>query len=259
MGEVFGKPKDGKITKKKKKLGEKALAAQATITEKDRAILNLKTSRDKLKRYQKDLEVESVELRKQALSLAKSGKKSRALLLLKVRKLKEDRASEIDSQLYTLYVEIEKVESAVLNATILKAIEAGTKVLHEIQQEYSIDRVEQLMEDSSEAIEKERQITSMLSKSLMSNGSGVDTDADFEEELRGLGITDDIPASSSTGQRNTNNDANIYLDGAALALPEVPVTPVLPTTPHGEIDASASARSAGQVTQQQQRQQPLNA
>ena len=98
MGEVFGKPK-----KPKKKLTEKALAAQATITEKDRAILNLKTSRDKLKRYQKGLDEESVDLRKKASSLVNQGKKSRALLLLKIRKLKEDRAKEIDTQLYRLY------------------------------------------------------------------------------------------------------------------------------------------------------------
>ena len=60
---MFGKP-----NKSKKKLTEKALAAQATITEKDRAILNLKTSRDKLKRYQKGLDEESVDLRQKALS-----------------------------------------------------------------------------------------------------------------------------------------------------------------------------------------------
>ena len=235
MGEVFGKPK-----KPKKKLTEKALAAQATITEKDRAILNLKTSRDKLKRYQKGLDEESVDLRKKASSLVNQGKKSRALLLLKIRKLKEDRAKEIDTQLYRLYEEIEKVESADLNVSILRAIEKGTKILQEIQREYTIERVEQLMEDSAEAIEKEKEISAMISSSP-SDTSSIN-EADLEAELRELMAMDDAPMTSR--QKNDDLSATGYTD--VTDLPQVPVTPILPTAPQRSVD-----RNTNQTQQKQ--------
>ena len=237
---MFGKP-----NKSKKKLTEKALAAQATITEKDRAILNLKTSRDKLKRYQKGLDEESVDLRQKALSLINQGKKSRAILLLKIRKLKEDRAKEIDQQLYRLYEEIEKVENADLNVTILKAIETGTKVLQQIQREYTIERVEQLMEDSAEAIEKEREISAMISN--IPTGTSSISEADLEAELRELVAMDD--KSTTSKRKDINSHASGYMDGNDL--PHVPVTPVLPAAPQGTVDMSANQT-------QQRQQQPLS-
>ena len=249
MGEVFGKPK-----KPQKKMTDKALAAKATITEKDRAILNLKTSRDKLRKYQRGLDVESADLREKAATLVSQGKKTRALLLLKIRKLKEERTNEIDGQLYRLYEEIEKVESADLNVTILRAIEAGTKVMQDIQKEYSIERVEQLMEDSAEAIEKEKEISAMLSNSPVT--ASID-EAELEAELMDLGVTGD--KSSSSYQTNDNDNANQYVDGAGL--PQVPVTPILPVAPEGSVNDinNASSNHTLQENQQLQRQELLSA
>lgn len=101
---------------------------RAQITEKDKAILALKNNRDRLKKYLKALAIESKSLGDQARELVHSGKKERAILILKIRKLKESRAEEIDGQLLTLYNTIEKIETASLNVEILKSIESGTKV-----------------------------------------------------------------------------------------------------------------------------------
>ena len=164
---------------------------------------------------------------------------------MKIRKLKEDRAKEIDQQLYRLYEEIEKVENADLNVTILKAIETGTKVLQQIQREYTIERVEQLMEDSAEAIEKEREISAMISN--IPTGTSSISEADLEAELRELVAMDD--KSTTSKRKDINSNASGYMDGNDL--PHVPVTPVLPAAPQGTVDMSANQT-------QQRQQQPLS-
>ena len=146
------------------------------------------------------------------------------------------------------------MESADLNVTILRAIEAGTKVMQDIQKEYSIERVEQLMEDSAEAIEKEKEISAMLSNSPVT--ASID-EAELEAELMDLGVTGD--KSSSSYQTNDNDNANQYVDGAGL--PQVPVTPILPVAPEGSVNDinNASSNHTLQENQQLQRQELLSA
>lgn len=84
--------------------------------------------------------------------LLSSNKKERALMLLKVMKLKEKKVEEVDAQLLTVLTMISQIEFATQTVTVLEALTAGTQALNELHSEYSIERVEQLLEDSKEAI-----------------------------------------------------------------------------------------------------------
>jgi charged multivesicular body protein 6 len=93
-----------------------------------------------------------MEMKKKIKVLLSSNKKERALMLLKVMKLKEKKVEEVDAQQLTVSEMILQLESATITAPVLEAIEAGTQALHELHSEYSIERVEQILEDSNEAI-----------------------------------------------------------------------------------------------------------
>ena len=82
-----------------------------------------------------------------------SNKQSRALLLLKLMKLKENRVDEIDNQLLNVVEMIDNIEWQSQNLQVLSAIEAGTKALNTLHSEYTIDRIEELLDDSREAIQ----------------------------------------------------------------------------------------------------------
>lgn len=72
------------------------------ITDQDQAILDLKVQRDKLKQYQKKLQVvadKEVEVAKQCLA---QGNKKKALISLKKKKYQEQLLEKTDAQLLNL-------------------------------------------------------------------------------------------------------------------------------------------------------------
>lgn len=135
-----------------------------TVTDRDRAELGLKNSRDKLQKYKKTLETDSVDMKEKIKLLLSSNKKERALMLLKVMKLKEKKVEEVDAQLLTVLTMISQIEFATQTVTVLEALTAGTQALNELHSEYSIERVEQLLEDSKEAIAVQNEIGDLLNK-----------------------------------------------------------------------------------------------
>ena len=80
-------------------LGKKKTTSR--ITEQDKAILNLKKTRDQLLQYQKKIEGNLDKDRELAKRLLKEGKKERAKLLLRKKKYHESLLSKTDGQLYT--------------------------------------------------------------------------------------------------------------------------------------------------------------
>ena len=62
---------------------------KSRVTEQDKAVLQLKTQRDKLKQYQKKIQNNLEKERELAKTLLKDGKKDRALLLLKKKRAQE--------------------------------------------------------------------------------------------------------------------------------------------------------------------------
>lgn len=124
----------------------------------DRAILNLKLARDKLRRYKEKLETDSKKLDEQVKELIALRLKKRALLVLKFKRFKEKELDGIDSKLLTVQTQINHIEWASINVTVLNAIEAGTKELNRIHEERSVEDVERLLEESNEAVEVSQSI-----------------------------------------------------------------------------------------------------
>lgn len=72
------------------------------VTEQDKAVLQLKQQRDKLKQYQKKIEVNLEKDRQLAKKLLGEGKRDRAKLLLKKKKYQENLLHSTDTQLERL-------------------------------------------------------------------------------------------------------------------------------------------------------------
>ncbi|PWN47113.1 Snf7-domain-containing protein [Violaceomyces palustris] len=136
------------------------------ITAQDRAILDLKLQRDKIKQYQKKLQTvldREHQLAKEALS---RGDKSKALTALRRRKYQEGLILKTDSQLETLENLVSTIEFSQIEQSVVLGLEQGNKVLKEIHKEMSVESVERLMEETAEAQSYQREIDEMLASRM---------------------------------------------------------------------------------------------
>ena len=85
---------------------------------KDKAILELKNTRDRLKKYRKKLDQETLKLNEQAVMHVQAKQKSRALLVLKLKKHKINEADNIDKQLFSVYEMIDTIEWESINIKV---------------------------------------------------------------------------------------------------------------------------------------------
>nr|Q54KZ4.2 RecName: Full=Charged multivesicular body protein 6; AltName: Full=Vacuolar protein-sorting-associated protein 20 [Dictyostelium discoideum] len=128
------------------------------ISKTDRAVLNLKIQRDKLKNYQ--TQVLEIAIAKEC---SKAGKKNQALLALKKKKYQEKMLDESFANLQNIEELIANVEQAEIQVRIFESLKQGNESLKEIQKEMSLEDVENLMEETAEAIQYQNDISEALS------------------------------------------------------------------------------------------------
>ncbi|RDB28362.1 Charged multivesicular body protein 6 [Hypsizygus marmoreus] len=151
------------------------------ITSQDRAILDLKLQRDKLRQYQKKIQV--ILDREQAIAKAHlaAGQKERAIVALRRRKYQQSLLLKTDSQLENLEQLVSTIEFSLVEVSVLHGLKQGNEVLKEIHKEMNVEAVEKLLEETSEAREYQREIGQMLSNNLT-----LDEEDAVQAELREL-------------------------------------------------------------------------
>ncbi|KAF1817078.1 charged multivesicular body protein-like protein 6 [Eremomyces bilateralis CBS 781.70] len=152
------------------------------ISAQDKAILDMKIQRDKLQQYQKRIAVITEREREIAKECLQKGEKKRALLALRRKKYQESLLAKTDDQLAQLEILTNDIEFARVQKDVLFGLQQGTVVLKEIHREMGgIQRVEKLLEDTTEAQAAQREISEMLGGRM----SNQDED-EVEDELEAL-------------------------------------------------------------------------
>lgn len=149
----------GAISKKETK--SKAPKGGA-ITPLDRAILDLKNSRDRLTKYRSKLELESSKLTTRAKALHSEGNTSYALQLLRLRKYKSLEVDRVDEQLLTVLHMVEKISEKQNEQEVIIAMKRGKDALQELHDEMGIDDVLDLMDDINDQDAVEKRINEVL-------------------------------------------------------------------------------------------------
>ncbi|VDD89522.1 unnamed protein product [Enterobius vermicularis] len=88
-----------------------------------------------------------------AKELLQAGKKDRALLILKKKRLLENLINRSLNQLNTLEKMVYSIEEASMQATVVEGLKSGNEALKEINKMFSIDEVEKIMDETREAAE----------------------------------------------------------------------------------------------------------
>ncbi|XP_054621083.1 charged multivesicular body protein 6 [Dunckerocampus dactyliophorus] len=148
MGNLFGKKK------------------QSRVTEQDKAILQLKQQRDKLRQYQKKINLQLEKERLLAKTLLKDGKKEKALLLLKKKRYQDQLLDKTENQISNLERLVQDLEFAQIEKKVIDGLKVGNECLKKMHQVMSIEDVERILDETQEAVEYQRQIDDMLAGSL---------------------------------------------------------------------------------------------
>lgn len=182
------------------------------VTEQDKAILQLKQQRDKIKQYQKKILVSLENERQLARKLLHEGRKEKAKLLLKKKRFMEQMLEKTDGQLTNLERMVHDIEYAQIEIQVVEGLKVGNESLKKLHEVLSVEQIEKIMDETHEGIEKQKEIDDLLSGQLTAE----DDDAVLAE-LEALVAEDEAKA--------------------VLELPNVPADqgePLVPSIPSAE-------------------------
>ncbi|KAK9457930.1 Snf7-domain-containing protein [Dipodascopsis uninucleata] len=147
-------------------MGNSSSSPRGRITKQDQAVLDMKLQRDKLRQYQKKIQIILDREQEIAREYLVKGDKQRALLALRKRKYQEQLLTKTDAQLETLERLTQNVEFALVEKDILFGLQKGNEVLKEINREMSMDKVEKLLDETADGIAYQNEIGEMLAGSV---------------------------------------------------------------------------------------------
>ncbi|KAF8544079.1 Snf7-domain-containing protein [Trichophaea hybrida] len=162
-------------------------SSSGRITAQDRAILDMKLQRDKLRIYQKKIQTVLDAENNAAKVCLQRGDKPRALLALRRRKYQETLLQQTDRQLETLEQLTSSIEFALVEKDVLFGLRQGNAVLKEIHKEMTLESVQKLMDETAEGIQYQKEINNML-VNVMSNADEDEVEDELERmerEVRG--------------------------------------------------------------------------
>ncbi|KAI5801613.1 Snf7-domain-containing protein [Peziza echinospora] len=203
------------------------------ITSHDRAILDMKLQRDKIKQYQRKIQTILDREHEIAIECLRQGKKEKARLALRRRKYQEQMLEKADKQLETLEQLTSTIEFSLLERDVLYGLKQGNAALKEIHKEMSLDAVEKLMDETAEAIAYQKEIDALLTGRLTN-----DEEHEVEDELAAI-EAEELAARGET----------------PLDLPNAPVNePVAKPETAAEVRARRARERAKAQREQQQQQ-----
>ncbi|KAJ7071140.1 Snf7-domain-containing protein [Mycena amicta] len=180
-----------------------------SITAQDRAVLDLKLQRDKLKQYQKQIQFILQREHEIAKTHLVAGNKDRALIALRRRKFQQGLLLKTDGQLETLEELVSTIEFSLVEVSVLHGLQQGNDVLKQIHKEMSVEAVEKLMDETQEAREYQR---------------ATDEEDAVQEELRQLAESEQLelplapthePVSNETKDRISSHETRDRIPVAA--------------------------------------------
>lgn len=134
------------------------LSRTPIISPRDKAILELKVQRDKLRKYSIKLELvisQELEIAKAQIQL-KNNRLAR--LALSKKKYQESLLLKTENQLLTLEQLTSTIEYALVEKEIIEKLSLGNKVLKQIHNEMDLDKVNKIMDSTADGIAYQNEI-----------------------------------------------------------------------------------------------------
>ncbi|OQV19577.1 putative Charged multivesicular body protein 6 [Hypsibius exemplaris] len=143
------------------------------VTEHDRAVLQLKVQRDKVRQYQRRIEVTMEKERQLAKRLIQEGKKDKAKLMLRKKRFEEQQLTKAEVQLEQLDSLLMNLEFTQIEQQVIQGLKIGNECLRKLHETFKLEDIEKILDESREGIEYQRDIDSLLSGSITTEDDDV--------------------------------------------------------------------------------------
>ena len=177
------------------------------INNEEKAILDCKLARDKIKTYIKRLERNANLKKEKAKESLRAKNKDRAKYNLKLSKMYQEQIKTADSQLTMLEEQISNIEQATTQRDAMKVLEKGNEVLKNLQSECNIEKWEKISEDMQDIKDQQDEINQFFRDRNMD-----DVDDDVEEEMNKLMESENNDIENELPSANKND---IYIEGVS--------------------------------------------
>ena len=172
--------------------------------EKEKAILDCKLARDKIKTYIKRLERNANLKKEKAKESLRAKNKDRAKYNLKLSKMYQEQIKTADAQLTMLEEQISNLDQATTQRDPLKVLEKGNEVLKNLQSECNIEKWEKISEDMQDIKDQQDEINQFFRDRNIEN-----VDDDVEEEMNKLMESENNDIENELPSANKNE---IYIE-----------------------------------------------
>ena len=174
------------------------------INTEEKAILDCKLTRDKIKTYIKRLERNANLKKEKAKDALRAKNKDRAKYNLKLSKMYQEQIKSADAQLTKLEEQIANLEQATTQRDAMKVLEKGNEVLKNLQSECNIEKWEKISEDMQDIKDQQDEINQFFRDRNMD-----DVDDDVEEEMNKLMESENNDIENELPSANKNE---IYIE-----------------------------------------------
>ena len=151
-----------------------------TLKADEQAILKCKMTRDKIKKYIKDLERNANLKKEKAREALKAKNKDRARLNLRLEKMYREQIKAADGQLDMLETQINQIETAQSQKDVMTVLQEGNAALKKLQEEVNIEKMQEIKEDLEELKDKNDEISQFF------KDRGIDEEESVNDELNKL-------------------------------------------------------------------------
>ena len=131
----------------------------AEINQEERALLDCKICRDKIKKYIKNLEKNANLKRERAKEALKNKNKDRARLSLRQAKMYTEQIKTAEGQLEMIENQIMQIETAQSQRDALSVLKQGNEVLKKLQSEVNAEKFQEITDDMDELKEQQNELT----------------------------------------------------------------------------------------------------
>ena len=174
------------------------------INQEEKALLDCKMTRDKIKTYIKRLERNANLKKEKAKDALRAKNKDRAKYNLKLSKMYQEQIKTADAQLTMLEEQISNLEQATTQRDALKVLEKGNEVLKNLQSECNIEKWEKISDDMQDIKDQQDEINQFFRDRNMD-----DVDDDVEEEMNKLMESENNDIENELPSANKNE---IYIE-----------------------------------------------